>query len=207
MRVTEAKSYYELRNSIAFDYIDFFEKLGYLVILIPNNTDNIEKYFDKDIDLIVLTGGNNLDPSLYDGEKNLDDIYPIRDKCEKTLFDIASKRGIKVLGICRGFQTLNVFLGGSISHNLPNHVNTKHKLSSYDKDLDSQITNSFHNHSIMFSNLGNWGNVTPLATTQEGFIEAILNDKKNYLGIQWHPERQDNDFDKKIIEKFLKGAL
>ena len=43
MRVAEASNYNEKRNSIAFDYIEYFEKLGYLVQLIPNNSKNINK--------------------------------------------------------------------------------------------------------------------------------------------------------------------
>ena len=38
MRVTEALGYTESRNTIAYDYVVFFEKLGHLLVLIPNNT-------------------------------------------------------------------------------------------------------------------------------------------------------------------------
>ena len=79
MRVTEADSYDEFRSSIAYEYIEFFEKLGYLVILLPNNSKMIEKYFDDKIELVVFSGGNNVDPSLYNGDKDLSDVYPERD--------------------------------------------------------------------------------------------------------------------------------
>ena len=65
MRVTEANNYVEYRNSIAYEYISFFEDLGYLIILIPNNSVYIEKYFDNNIELVVLSGGNNVNPVIY----------------------------------------------------------------------------------------------------------------------------------------------
>ena len=76
MRVTEADSYTEYRNSIAYEYIEFLESLGFLVVLVPNNSNAIEQYFYEEIDLVVFSGGNNVDPSLYNGNTNLDDVYP-----------------------------------------------------------------------------------------------------------------------------------
>ena len=111
MRVTEAASYKETRNSIAYEYIEFFEKLGYLVILVPNNSNLIKRYFEDKIDLVVFSGGNNVDPSLYSGSANLDDVYTERDNIEKEMFSIANKQCIKILAICRGFHAVNVFMG------------------------------------------------------------------------------------------------
>ena len=148
MRVTEAPSYVERRNSIAYEYIEFFERLGYLVILIPNNTSDIEKYFDEETELIVLSGGNNVDPKLYQGERNLSDVYPERDEAERKLVNFGVKRKIKILGICRGFQALNVFLGGTVNHRVKDHVNKCHTIRSGLNYLNNQKTNSFHDHGI-----------------------------------------------------------
>ncbi len=207
MRVTEADSYTEYRNSIAYEYIEFLEGLGFLVVLVPNNSNVIEQYFDEEVDLVVFSGGNNVDPSLYNGKKNLDDVYPERDKTEKKLFDIAIQQGVKVLGICRGFHAINVFLGGSVSHKVKRHVNQDHKLISNQADLNNQITNSFHNQAITEYDLVGWGKVELLATSEDGLIEAVINDERTFLGIQWHPERQQQEFDRKLIQNFIKGEL
>ena len=44
MRVTQASNYFEKRNSLAFEYINFFESIGFIVLLIPNNT-NYERIY------------------------------------------------------------------------------------------------------------------------------------------------------------------
>jgi len=207
MRVTEADSYTEYRNSIAYEYIEFLESLGFLVVLVPNNSNAIEQYFDEVIDLVVFSGGNNVDPSLYNGNKNLDDVYPERDKTEKKLFDIAIQQGVKVLGICRGFHAINVFLGGSLTHNVKGHVNQNHKLISKRADLNNQITNSFHHQAITADDLLDGDGLEVLATSEEGLIEAVTNEGRTLLGVQWHPERQQKVFDRKLIQYFIKGEL
>jgi len=207
MRVTEANSYDELRSSIAYEYIEFFEKLGFLVILVPNNTKAIEKYFDDKIELVVFSGGNNVDPSLYSGDKNLSDVYPERDATEKEMFNIALKKNIKILAICRGFQAVNVFLGGALTNNIKNHVNKNHKLISNHSYLNNQETNSFHNQGITMSDLYSRDKSILLAMSEDGFVEAAINKDRTILGIQWHPERQIKAFDVELIQSFIKGDL
>ena len=92
MRVAEASNYNEKRNSIAFDYIEYFEKLGYLVQLIPNNSKNINNYFDKEVKVVVLTGGNNVDPKLYKSKDKLTDVYIQRDITEKKTIEKSYKK-------------------------------------------------------------------------------------------------------------------
>jgi putative glutamine amidotransferase len=112
MRITEAESYTERRNSIAYEYVDLLERLNFLVVLVPMNSKNIDIYFKLNkIDLVVLSGGNNVDPKLYDSPETLSDVYPERDKVEAELIDIAIDNKIKVLGICRGFHFINIFFG------------------------------------------------------------------------------------------------
>lgn len=207
MRVTEADSYDEFRNSIAYEYIEFFEKLGFLVILVPNNSKVIEKYFDDKIELVVFSGGNNVDPSLYDGDKNLSDVFSERDATEKEIFNIALKKNIKLLGICRGFHAVNVFLGGAVTHSIKNHVNKNHKLLSNQDYLNNQETNSFHNQGITMSDLCNQEKLIVLAMSEDGFVEAAINEDRTILGIQWHPERQIKAFDTQLIQSFIKGDL
>ena len=143
MRVTEAHLYTEYRNSISYEYIEFLESLEYLVVLVPNNSCIVEHYFDEEIELVVLSGGNNVDPGLYNGIPELGDVYKERDNTERRIFDIAVHKGIKVLGICRGFNAINVFLGGSVSHGIKGHVNQEHILISDRDDLNNKKLTHF----------------------------------------------------------------
>lgn len=202
MRVTEASNYFEMRNSLAFDYTELFEKLGFLVILIPNNSKYTEEYIEElDIDGIVLTGGNNVDPSLYKGIEELESVYKQRDAVEGRLVDLAIKKKIPLLGICRGFHYINVHFGGSIFHNVKNHVNNNHLLISENELLNNTLTNSYHNQAILEDNLSSDFEV--IASTKDNVIEAIYHKEHEILGIQWHPERQKIEFDKKIVLNFF----
>ncbi len=204
-RVTQAQNYEEERNSIAYEYISFFEKLGFLIILIPNNSENIKQYFTLKPELVVLSGGNNIDPSLYKSTEYLDDIHPKRDEAEKVLLEEAIRLGIKTLGICRGFQFLNVYFGGTLIHNIQYHVNTNHMLSSQYNYLNAQASNSYHNQAVVKNNLAE--NLSVLAVADDNVIEAFIHYDKNILGIQWHPERQEKKYDRELIEAFLKGKI
>ncbi len=205
MRVTESVNYKEERNSIAYDYISFFEEMGYLIILLPNNSKNIKEYFNQKIDLVVLSGGNNVDPTLYNNSSLLDDVYTKRDESEQELLELSIEKKIKVLGICRGFHFINIYFGGKLLHNIKNHVNKTHLLKSSIKLLHNEKTNSFHNQGIREEVLAI--NLIPIAKTDDGFVYAFINKNQTILGIQWHPERQDKLFDKKLIKTFTEGKL
>ena len=71
---------------------------------------------------LVLCGGEDVDPRRY-GEEPLPaanvEVSPRRDALEWALLTAARARRVPVWGICRGFQVLNVFFGGSLWQDLP----------------------------------------------------------------------------------------
>jgi putative glutamine amidotransferase len=71
---------------------------------------------------LVLCGGSDVDPRRY-GEEPLPgagvEVAPERDALEWELLAAARERRSPVWGICRGFQVLNVFFGGSLWQDLP----------------------------------------------------------------------------------------
>ena len=92
MCISEAVNYSELRNSIAFNYVEYFENLGFMVILIPNNTRNLEKMLDEYVEGIVLTGGNNVSPRSFNPKVEVESVYPVRDDQETNLINYNLKR-------------------------------------------------------------------------------------------------------------------
>lgn len=71
---------------------------------------------------LVLSGGADVDPRRY-GEEPLPGAgvkpLPKRDALEWELLVAARDRRLPVWAICRGFQVLNVFFGGSLWQDLP----------------------------------------------------------------------------------------
>ena len=72
-------------------------------------------------DGLLLTGGEDVDPSWYGAEPSphLSPPSQERDLFELALFAVARQRGLPILGICRGIQLINVALGGTLFQDLP----------------------------------------------------------------------------------------
>src|ERR1700754_5060643 len=77
----------------------------------------------QECDGLVLSGGVDIDPELYDGEPVYEKA-PVagwqteRGLFEQGVFQIARERAIPVLGVCRGLQLINVTCGGTLVQDL-----------------------------------------------------------------------------------------
>src|SRR6202521_4415083 len=97
--------------------------VGGVPVLLPANgpTADIETLLDR-LDGIILTGSrSNVHPTLYDGPPHAEGTPedPARDGITLPLIRAAVARGVPLLAICRGFQEMNVALGGSLHQRLP----------------------------------------------------------------------------------------
>ena len=157
---------------------------------------------------LLLTGGEDLLPEHYGltGTEHVRDTDPDRDAFEMALFVAARSNRVPVLAICRGFQLVNVVLGGTLWQDLPaqrpsdldhdkgsewhertHHVRVLHgsrALEAMGNDL--VLTNSFHHQAIR--DLAQGLHATALA--DDGVIEAAEGDNDEHwlVCVQWHPE-------------------
>jgi putative glutamine amidotransferase len=77
---------------------------------------------------LILTGGGDIDPSLYQDQGNREmctDIDANRDLLEKAVTEKAMVMKMPILGICRGEQMLNVLAGGTLITDIPRYKITK----------------------------------------------------------------------------------
>ncbi len=176
------------------------------------------------LDAVVLSGGSDLDPSYWNekplppdqGGINLIDT----DNVERTAFEHhlvlgCLRRGIPMLGICRGLQQLNVSLGGSLVQDLEvqrgisghyerlNPCRLVHNVSAvvgspWPSELETTFAvTSTHHQAVDRPARG----LRVLACdTQDGLIELQERDSDYgplcegdrgalVLATQWHPER------------------
>ena len=138
---------------------------------------------DKDVNFILLTGGNTI------GEMMRRDEY--ERKIIKYVVDSNNKIGL--LGICRGCQLINEFFGGT-NFKVENHVNKKHQL----KNRGIEVT-CYHNFSP--KKLGQ--NLFASDFSEDGYIEEIQHKIHNIKGIMWHPERENIEKISKHINQLL----
>ena len=204
--MTEADSYVELRSTLAKDWIDFFSLIDAIPILIPNALNNIEEFLTElNLDAVILSGGNNVSPSLYGAAETLSDVYVERDKTETEIIEVCLKNDLPLVGICRGMCMVNVFFDGTIYHGIENHVATRHTVSfsMYDHLLGECLSvNSYHNQAIFKDDLS--PELVAFGFSESQNVEAFKHREKQIFGIQWHPER---DLDELVTINFIKKVL
>src|SRR5687768_7470383 len=75
-----------------------------------------------EIDGLVLGGGADVDPAVYGQARHeKTEVEPERDALELPAARKAIDEKLPMLGICRGFQLLNVVLGGTLVQHLDGH--------------------------------------------------------------------------------------
>src|SRR2546426_5672881 len=98
-------------------YRDALERAGAdLVVLHPGDP------VPTDIDGLCLSGGGDIESARY-GEADVAcaDVDTDRDALEIEIAKDAIERDLPVLGICRGFQVLNIVRDGSLIQDVPGH--------------------------------------------------------------------------------------
>ncbi|WP_418357371.1 MULTISPECIES: gamma-glutamyl-gamma-aminobutyrate hydrolase family protein [Shewanella] len=181
------------------------------------------------LDGILFTGSpSNVEPHHYQGQPSEEGTHhdAKRDATTLPLIRAAIDMGIPVLGICRGFQEMNVVYGGSLHQKL-HEVGTfiEHREDKYAAldvqygpshpinlvaggllhdawGCDTAEVNSVHTQGV--ERLGE--GLQPEAFAPDGLVEAfsVKNAKNFALGVQWHPEWKvtENAFYSAIFEAF-----
>lgn len=192
----------ERRDCLDQRWSAFVAELGYILLPLPNILPNqLSKLLQAiNIDAVILSGGN----SITSVDPSANDSAPERDAFETALIGEALTRSLPVIGICRGMQMINVYMGGNLTY-VSGHVAVCHSISSLDSKYQlPEMINSYHNWSISPQGLANV--LKPIAIDNDGNVEAFENREKNLFGIMWHPERE-SPFNSLNIDLFKRILL
>ncbi len=191
------KKYYSGHIDFIDSYwISFFEKKKIDFKIMPNSKSISEKIL-KEVNFLILSGGNDILSN-----KN---ISKIRNQVEFNLLNKAIKKKIPILGICRGAQLINLFLGGKIKK-LQNHMNKRHEIffeSNKIFNIKNLNVNSFHNYGVLQKNKA--VSLDVLASDKKGNIEMFISKNKKIIGSMWHPEREKNSYYLSKLINYLKN--
>jgi putative glutamine amidotransferase len=186
---------------------------GVAVLLPPQPVDGaiVDRVLDG-LDGLIITGGRDMDPASYGQPPHRATDEPVednrlRDAFELALFEGAFRRGMPVLGICRGAQVVNVAMGGTLHQHLPDVLgHTRHQQGNAVFSTSSVRTvagtrlaaligessdaQCYHHQAI--DKLGDGLIVS--ARDADGVIEAVEVPSDNFvLAVQWHPEERLDD--------------
>ena len=169
---------------------------GGLGVLLPCEPARAEEYV-RLCDGIVLTGGD--DPIM---EHWASVTHPTATKTDprRQAFELAllaaidTDGGPAVLGICLGMQLMGLHRGGTLNQHLPETLPTSdrhwprntHEIQGV---LGEGVVHSHHHQA-----LSDAGRLSVVATACDGVIEAVRDESRPfYLGVQWHPERTQDE--------------
>lgn len=219
-------------HTLLHGYVDAVSSIaGALPLALPADPDAID--FDSlvaHVDGVVLTGSpSNISPQRYASAATPDvaTLDLARDATVLPLVKRLVSAGIPVLGVCRGFQEMNVAWGGTldaavherpgaIDHREGDHARPIVEWYQYRHDIEivahgvlsrlhrgaTAPVNSLHHQGI--ERLGSGLMVE--ATAPDGLIEAFsVKDAPSFaLAVQWHPEMRvhDDPLSREIFEAF-----
>ncbi len=187
---------------------------GVIPVLLTPMMDDVMLSACLDVlDGVMLAGGNDVAPDCYGDDPicELGEVNPVRDDFEIRLVKMATDRKMPVLGICRGIQSLNVAMGGTLWQDLPSQFRTSdgqkpmaHSQTRSDfytshrvvLEKDTLLYNAIGRQEIRVNSFHHQAVCIPApcmkvaAHATDGVIEAIENpDFPFIVGVQWHPER------------------
>ena len=198
-------------------------------VLLPALGDRYLREWLGSFDGILFTGSpSNVEPHRYLGPKSAPGTLhdPERDATTLPMITGAVEAGLPILGICRGFQEINVALGGSLTQKLQDLPGNLDHREDKDQPLEAQYApahevelvdggllqgiagsrrmkvNSLHSQGI--EKLA--PSLVPEAKAEDGVIEAFRLDGARTFAqaVQWHPEWKvmENPFSRALFAAF-----
>jgi len=190
------------------DYARSVELSGAIPVVLPSQRPEDAAALLDRLDGLLLSGGIDVDPSLYGRPRHpkLGRVDRRRDDFELALTREALARDLPILAICRGHQVLNVATGGTLLQDIPSELKgavthdapgrRTRRSHAIDVDPASKLgeilgggplaVNSFHHQAV--DRLGR--GLSPAGRCPEdGVVEALeAADRRFVVAVQWHPE-------------------
>lgn len=209
-------------------YVRAIMQAGGVPVLVPSmlSEGGWEELY-KRLDGILFSGGGDISPDYFNGELHprIDEVDLLRDSIELALFQAVVRDGKPFLGICRGIQTVNVGLGGTlythlpeqfpsvIDHAYPGHMRTVivHEVKIEEGTRLGEVVgepilnvNSLHHQGL--KDIAPALRVTGYAP--DNLVEAVeLPDHPFGLAVQWHPEwLTDQQPTRNLFRAFVEAA-
>lgn len=183
------------------------------------------------LDGIIFSGGADISPHYYNESPlhGLGAVQPYRDAFEFALLGhCLDYYTFPILGICRGFQLLNIYHGGSlyqslerkkpqgIKHWLIDSYPLEHPAHEVIIERESRLCSLLHKTHLKVNSLHHQGvktigqHLKAMGHAPDGIIEVLEREGDRFvLGAQWHPEMMSKTCEdsQKIFRYFVEECM
>ncbi|TPW12443.1 MAG: putative glutamine amidotransferase [Acidimicrobiaceae bacterium] len=197
---------------------------GGLPLLLPHHRAEDAARVLEGFDGLVMVGGDDIHPKRYGrpDEGKSKGVVDSADESDLAFASAAIELGIPLFAICRGYQALNVAMGGTLHQDSTSDGGIHGPISDVPADVMSErhpitmaegsrlataygrhdrVVNSIHHQSIETVAPG----FHPVAWAPDGTVEAIEPDDAaaRVLAVQWHPEKIAAEGDHVLFRYFI----
>lgn len=198
---------------VSYGYVEKVIEAGGAPILLPPNPATVAEALSG-VDALLLTGGADINPARY-GQSLGPNTWPpddARDATDFAALEVALRRRIPILAVCRGMQILAIARGGTLHQHLPEHAPSGPGVFR-DNEIriapNSKMAAAF-GPSVVFRCHHHQGldllgeGLVATAWAEDGVVEAIEDPTAPYIvGVQAHPEETDTAT---LFKSFVEAA-
>lgn len=211
---------------VGLGYTNSVSDAGGLPVILPA-VDGLEERDAAEaislLDGLLLAGGTDIHPECYGVEIDSERTKtpdPARDRFEIALVRQAREHRIPILGICRGFQMLNVAYGGTLDQHRPHldaelvdHDTLRIQATHLSVEQGSLLAHALGTNQLQvyclhhqaIDRVGKGLRVTSAAA--DGLIEGLEDPASGFvLGVLWHPEQMAGFADAQRVYEALVTA-
>lgn len=223
---TDAPPHPRLRVTCA--YGDAVAAAGGLPVALPQRIELAHEYVNL-CDAFLLTGGDDPAMELFGvtTHPQARPIDPQRQAFEFALLEALDRQPEKpTLGVCLGMQLMALHAGGTLNQYLADTLGDGAALHAdgcahpiiinaedcllHEPETKNQKPATSNVHSHHRQAIAAPGRLRTIATAPDGVIEAIdapPTERPFYIGVQWHPERAEEDVDSPLNRGLIRRLV
>ena len=155
-----------------------------------------------DMELLIFTGGQDIDPGIYGEENTYSYCRGNRDSVELALLDLVTPYDIPLFGICRGHQLISAYFGGMLHQDLDSvgiGHGGQHNLVMEEGTLS---VNSMHHQGVYIPAPGQ-----KVIGWHKEVSELTYGENYPYVTTQFHPEFGCSQEVFNLIKELITGIM
>jgi len=204
-------------------YVNSILVAGGFPLLVPPLPE-MERFAEQALDTLdglILVGGSDVGANTYGAESHetADPPNTRRDEAELALLRGVLDRDMPLLGICRGFQLLNIAYGGTLEQHLDDVVEgdmhrvqlghwSNHPVEILGGKIAELVPNGTVIHSHHHQGIESVGSgLEVTAKAPDDTVEGLEDPNKAFaVGVLWHPEEAHTDSGAPVFKALIDAA-